>query len=300
MSKSDIVQCKSVTHVHLLAAVRAELERLPRSTRIRVLDVGCGNGALIGYLHRCLTVLEPGVQVELFGFDVSDPGVQKPSFLHAAIHDLRVLDPAVNWEARLLSVTAHDPWPFESGSFDMVISNQVLEHVADHTRFFSELNRVLRPGGVSLHCFPVKECMWEGHIHLPWVHWVAGHHGRTALIRWFSQLGLGKFREHRRKTGISLEDFASRHADFVNLYTNYVSARELLRVLKACRLRASFAYSGGLFLHKLCSLFGRTYRLEYRSATAGLGPATAFWFLKRLSSITLRVEKVDAYRHHYM
>jgi SAM-dependent methyltransferase len=291
--------CKSVTHIHLLAALRAELGRMREGAVVRVLDAGCGDASLIGYLHGALQVLEPELRVEVFGFDVSDPGVQKPAFLERAVRELRAVDAAVDWDARVRSVSASDPWPFAAGSFDVVISNQVLEHVADHARFFGEHYRVLHPGGVGLHCFPVRECIWEGHLHMPGVHWIRGHELRTAAIRRWTRLGFGKFRAHRRQTGISLDEFAARHADFVNLYTNYLSAREMLRVLKACRLRASFRYTTGLLLHKLCSVVGARYRSKYPAASGGVLATCAFWFLKRLSSITLRVEKLDAYRNHY-
>jgi len=37
--------------------------------------------------------------------------------------------------------------PFPSGSFDAVIANHMLYHVADRSRAFAEIHRVLRPGG---------------------------------------------------------------------------------------------------------------------------------------------------------
>lgn len=41
-------------------------------------------------------------------------------------------------------------WPFADGSFDIVISFSVIELVPDLDQFFSELVRVLKPGGVAL------------------------------------------------------------------------------------------------------------------------------------------------------
>jgi SAM-dependent methyltransferase len=40
--------------------------------------------------------------------------------------------------------------PYAEGSFDLVIANHVLEHVADDTKALSELHRVLRPGGLAI------------------------------------------------------------------------------------------------------------------------------------------------------
>lgn len=41
-----------------------------------------------------------------------------------------------------------DRWPFEDGTIDCVVSNQVIEHLSDVDHFFSEASRVLRKGGV--------------------------------------------------------------------------------------------------------------------------------------------------------
>ena len=40
--------------------------------------------------------------------------------------------------------------PFEDGSFDVVVSNQVLEHLVDTDCFVSEIRRLLRPGGLAV------------------------------------------------------------------------------------------------------------------------------------------------------
>jgi len=65
---------------------------------------------------------------------------------------------------------------FRSGSLDMIISNDVFEHLPDPSKAFAECARVLRPGGVMLASIPfhsgydisVKraECRIEGPVHL--------------------------------------------------------------------------------------------------------------------------------------
>lgn len=50
--------------------------------------------------------------------------------------------------------------PFETASFDTVFSTQVLEHVDDHQLAFSEVSRVLKPGGNFIFSVPFT---WELH-----------------------------------------------------------------------------------------------------------------------------------------
>ena len=40
--------------------------------------------------------------------------------------------------------------PYEDGEFDVVVSNQVIEHLVDTDVFVSEVRRILRPGGVAI------------------------------------------------------------------------------------------------------------------------------------------------------
>ncbi len=57
--------------------------------------------------------------------------------------------------ARAIGVEAIDAdlereLPFAAGSFDAVVSNQVIEHLADTDGFVEEIHRVLRPGGLAV------------------------------------------------------------------------------------------------------------------------------------------------------
>lgn len=46
------------------------------------------------------------------------------------------------------------------GEFDVVIANHVLEHIPDDAKAFSEVYRVLKPGGYFLACVPIIEA-WD-------------------------------------------------------------------------------------------------------------------------------------------
>jgi len=57
--------------------------------------------------------------------------------------------------------------PFADDSFDFVISDQVFEHVKNYDETLSEIRRVLKPDGVSLHFFPSRYTPIEPHVHVP-------------------------------------------------------------------------------------------------------------------------------------
>jgi SAM-dependent methyltransferase len=58
-------------------------------------------------------------------------------------------------EHRKLDLVSYDGshMPFASGSFDIVVSTAVLEHVVDMETFVEELHRVTRPGGIGYHVY---------------------------------------------------------------------------------------------------------------------------------------------------
>lgn len=108
-----------------VVTVRDTLRRLP-ATPARVLDYGCGQGR---YLD---VVRERFPQARLTGCDVSSVALeqarrQRPWAKYVAMDDERA--------------------PLPDGSFDLVMSVEVLEHVADAERATGELARLVAPGG---------------------------------------------------------------------------------------------------------------------------------------------------------
>lgn len=95
-----------------------------------VLDVGCGRGAYGEDpvpLRRNLRILK-GKVAKVIGLDVDeDP--------HA--------DPFVD-EFHLINANI---WPIASASVDLIVCDNVVEHVADPQQLFSEFRRVLHSGG---------------------------------------------------------------------------------------------------------------------------------------------------------
>lgn len=97
-----------------------------------VLDVGCGAG-----VDLVMAAIRVGPEGRVCGVDATAAMVAKAATTAAAAG----LSNAELYEA------AADALPFPDRSFDVVISNGVLNLSLDKPRAFAELFRVLRPGG---------------------------------------------------------------------------------------------------------------------------------------------------------
>ena len=126
----------------LLAGVLDEVDRTilsmvqglarERATPLALLDVGCWDG---GHTERYARALAgPAFGVELF---------ERPA-REAEARGITV--------ARLDLETANFPW--SDGSMDVVVSNQVFEHLKNVWRPMSEIYRVLKPGGALVLSVP--------------------------------------------------------------------------------------------------------------------------------------------------
>ncbi len=293
---SELDKAASITHEHLLAVIRTECKSGAQTRHFRILDAGCGNGLLIAYLHGTLPKLSPEIGFEIFGLDVSDHGVQASGYFAKTVEMLTARFPGIDWPSRLTLTTVNCDWPYSDGFFDAVVSNQVCEHVGNHDHFFSEIRRTLRAGGFSVHLFPLVNYFWEGHLRLPFVHWIRHWDVLYAYVKSLSRIGLGAFKIHRRRFGASLDDYARQHADYVHYCTNYISYGQVLRLAKRNRLRASFRYTQEFYWRKLRSLLGMSPEFEYRRDRSATVDWCATFFLKYVSSVTLFLEKIETYR----
>ena len=95
---------------------------------LRILEIGCGPGALSGILHRWYP------QAEITGVDRDSEFIRFARQQESGVTFLE-------GDATCL--------PFPDDSFDVTISHTVSEHI-EPSRFFAEQHRVLKPGGVCL------------------------------------------------------------------------------------------------------------------------------------------------------
>lgn len=93
---------------------------------------------------------------------------------------------------RAARIVPGEPLPFAAGWFDIVVSNQVFEHVDDLPTAVAEIARVTRSGGALLALMPTSEILWEAHLRMPLVHRFAnGSAAQRRAMKAFRQCGFG-------------------------------------------------------------------------------------------------------------
>ena len=174
-------------------ALNYSIKSLSRKISGNCLDVGCGSMPYKQFFNQCQSYV--GLEYE------SD--IAKKSFSPDFFYD---------------GVT----FPFESDSFDSLVSFEVMEHVDDIEVFFSEIVRVLKPGGKII-------------VSVPFC-WV--EHEKPNDYRRFTKIGLEKYLE---KKGFEIE--YSRKTTGA-LYTTLVNFVIILR----SKLRNIFSYFADILL----------------------------------------------------
>lgn len=142
----------------------------------RVLDVGCGSGASL------LEIQALGAQA--WGIE-ADPNVQVlASALGLRIHQGNL-----------------DDRPFPGEAFDLVILNQVIEHIPDPYRALEKVAQRLAPSGRVVLIFPNRDSLWCRLSGGKWINWHIPYHLHHFNLKGFTRLAARSgFRVVRSRT----------------------------------------------------------------------------------------------------
>lgn len=220
----------------MLAALGTPL--LPGTT---ILDFGCGSGELVAEAH--------GMGFDAYGCDID--------FSSEWVDQVQLADLiATN---RVLRINRGDAGkaspqpgvayrlPFGDNTFDVVISDQVFEHVGNYRETISELYRVMKPGATMLHLFPSRYKPIEPHILVPFAQLLPA---RWWLWPW-ALLGVRNENQH----GLTARQTVEQNVAFMLGMTNYLTGKQLrdefgrgFRATNVERLFMRFSKRARLFL----------------------------------------------------
>jgi SAM-dependent methyltransferase len=182
------------------------------SSKRRLLDIGTGNGEIAAHLATTYDVTS---------VDVLDQRQVNDTFEFVQLAD--------------------DQLPFSEGTFDIVVSNHVIEHVPSADRHLAEVARVLKPGGIVYLATPNR--LWPREVHyrvylLHWLpttiflrllKWLGRYHEDVRLLGWY---GLKRTAERN----FSCQVFSDRICKWPNRYAMSCTA-QTARILGAIPLR---------------------------------------------------------------
>lgn len=277
------------SHAHILSCVLSEIARkekaLGSGQRLRILDTGCGHGGLIADALLALGEHFECRGVEIYGFEVQEHGAGRERYWDDLNETLYSRFPDTDWNDRIRVASSSEDWPFDDGFFDLVMSNQVLEHVEDLEDFFTQQSRVLKPGGLAIHHFPTVESLVDPHSGVPFAHWSRSDVCRGRNLRFFSRLGIGKYENYRVRRGHSIDQFADEFVDYLRQFTFF----RTLDTVESLSKNAGFA----TFARYNVDL-ARRWVDEAEDVWPYCGGNEDIWFAKvlsRFASVTLVCEK---------
>jgi len=163
-----------------------------------ILDFGCGGGELVSaFNHLGYTAF--GCDVKLNEETGAADSDKNELIREIQLHPYRL--------------------PFEDNTFDVVVSDQVFEHVQDYPAALSEIKRILKPGGMGVHVFPSRYKFIEPHAYVP----------LATVFRsywWLQVWALLGIRNSYQK-GVSSTEAATRNFNYLRDHTNYLKKSEI-------------------------------------------------------------------------
>ena len=118
---------------------------------VRVLDIGCGFGETLGF-HK-------GRNCEVFGVEADENVIKVKNKFGFNIH---------------IGTFTENLYP--KGYFDYITMDQVIEHMVDPLRIFTEISRILKPKGKLIISTPNSNGIEAKFFKKKWVNWHTPYH----------------------------------------------------------------------------------------------------------------------------
>jgi SAM-dependent methyltransferase len=204
---------KSITH---LLAIAGDLG-VPLRPGLRVLDLGCGWG------HTVAALLGRGY--DAWGVDIQANWV--------TLRNQRApVTPDVEARLRIAELTPYR-LPFDDEAFDLVLSQQVFEHVMDYEATLREVARVLARDGIAVNQFPSRWQPREQHVHIP----LANVFRPRPYLAFWAFLGL----RNEYQQGLTWREVVDRNVAYLRDRTNYPTNRAIRRFARRAGVEIDFA-----------------------------------------------------------
>lgn len=205
--------------------VSAELHRIATTNgkapqEIRVLDLGCGRGTTV------LKLLALGF--DAYGVDIDPEPIRNGRNIF--------IQSGHSPDKRLLVISAGEKLPFNDDFFDVVLSDQVFEHISDLESEAKDLARITCLGGIGLHFFPAKWNVVEPHVFVPFVHWLPKNRLRVFWLKLHSHRLPAWYGHEQLSSDQRIEVFYK----YLNLKTYYRSPSQIIRQFQKAGLQAAF------------------------------------------------------------
>lgn len=139
----------------------------------KVLDFGCGEGEFIEYANKANIICD---------------GADTFSGMYSVWEDM-----AINRLTKSNSIykIIGGRIPIKDNTYDIVVSNQVIEHISNPLESLAEISRILKPGGKFIALFPVFETLFEPHARLYFIHYIGNRKLQFWTIFLMNKLGFG-------------------------------------------------------------------------------------------------------------
>jgi len=136
------------------------LDLAHRPQPLRLLEIGTGSGGIAHYFAT-----HPELRCEVTAVDVVDSRLVRDGYIYRQVEGVEL--------------------PFPEASFDVVITNHVIEHVGDSSAqrsHLAEVRRVMKLDGIGYLAVPNRWMLTEPHFRLKFLSWWP-HTWRTPYLR---------------------------------------------------------------------------------------------------------------------